>query len=244
MDISDENFDLKHLLLSNFQSTQIQSVILNRVLNFIYKFQMFREIKTFMDAVYKHIYNTLEVKDTNLNEFEYILIKTTLTGFIQDYVNYMSLYDKERVFEFLTQSFGRLSLEPLIINLGLLLKPIYQEQDDQLISINSEDTRITAKVELGETDVGILNNNDTVLIKEAVNDWLEIQILDLNAQDEIREKLKVFYNDMAEIYDIKKDSDLYRMLLIDIMEMLSLKLTVMSLMESISDSSFKPVPIN
>ena len=48
---------------------------------------------------------------------------------------------------------------------------------------------------------------------------------------------------MVDIYDIERNSELYNMLLTEVNEMLSLKLTVVSLMESFSDSSFNPVPI-
>ena len=82
-----------------------------------------------------------------------------------------------------------------------------------------------------------------MLIKEAVNDWIGSQKLDLDNQNELREKLKIFYDDMAEIYDIERNSDIYNLLLTEVNEMLSLQLTVISLMDSFSDTSFKPVPI-
>ena len=48
---------------------------------------------------------------------------------------------------------------------------------------------------------------------------------------------------MAEIYDIEKHTETYKILFTEVMEMLSLKLTVISLMDSLSDSSINPVPI-
>ncbi len=245
LSISDENFRLNQLLQKNFQSTQIQSILLNKILRFLYKFQMFKKIEPFMAVVYRYISNTLEVKLTNLEEFEYILVKTSLTGLIQDYVNFMNIQNKDAVFDFLTQSFGKLSLEPLIINLGLLLKPFYQEQAI-LTEIDTievpEEPKLKELVEEIE-EVQVLVDNSTKLIKEAVNDWIESQKLDLDHQIELRENLQIFYDDMAEIYDIEKSSELYTMLLTEVMEMLSLKLTVISLMDSLSDSSINPVPI-
>jgi hypothetical protein len=242
LSIPDEKFRLNELLQKNFHSIQIQSIILNRILTYLYKFQMFKDIEPFMHVVYSHIHMTLEVNITNLDEFEYILIKTSLTGFIQDYVIYMDIYEKDKVFDFLTQSFGKLSLEPLIINLGLLLKPIYQEQA-ALAEIESleevEEVKLVEEIE----EVQILFDNNTKQIKDAVNDWLESEKLDLDNENELRKMLKIFYDDMAYLYDIEKNTELYNLLLIEVNEMLSLKLTVISLMDSLSDSSFKPVPI-
>ena len=243
--IPDDKFKLNELLQRNFHSIQIQSIILNKILRFLYHFQMFKSIEPFMAEVYRYIWNTLEVQLTNLEEFEYILVKTSLTGLVQDYVNFMKIHDKDAVFDFLTQSFGKLSLGPLIINLGLLLKPFYQEIT---ILAESEPIEVIEEIKLKELvedieEVQILVDNSTQLIKEAVNDWIESQKLELDNQRELKEKLKIFYDDMAEIYDIEKHTETYKILFTEVMEMLSLKLTVISLMDSLSDSSINPVPI-
>ncbi|TFF89693.1 MAG: hypothetical protein EU548_06820 [Promethearchaeota archaeon] len=249
LSIPDEKFKLKQLLQTYYPSPQVQSIILSRILSFLYKFQLFKEVEPFMMAVYSNIYKTLEVEIKNLEEFEFILVKISLTGFIQDYVNFMKIHDKEKVFEFLTQSFGKLGLEPLIINLGLLLKPLYQEQVKleplEALDIEKEEPQLAELTEIAEEieEVQILVDTAPKLIKEGVNDWFEAQVLDLDSQDLLREKLKIFYDDMAEIYDIKQNSELYNQLLVEVNEMLSLKLTVLSLMESVSDTSFNPLPI-
>ena len=250
LSIPDEKFRLNEVLQRNFHSVQIQSIILNRITNYLYKFQLFKDIAPFMDVVYKHLYGTLEVNIANLDDFEYILIKTTLTGFVQDYVNFLNVHDKDTVYDFLTQSFGKLGIEALIINLGLLLKPFYQEQailaESRTIEVEPEAEVEEVKLaEIAEEieEVQILVDNSTMLIKEAVNDWISSQKLDLDNQTELREKLTIFFDDMAEIYDIEKNSDIYNMLLMEVNEMLSLQLTVISLMDSFSDTSFRPVPI-
>jgi len=80
-------------------------------------------------------------------------------------------------------------------------------------------------------------------IKRVMDKWIEEQSLELEHQNQLNEKLINELKNQAEQYSIKEDSELYRTLLIDVKEMLALKLTVLSLMEGISDESFEPIPL-
>ena len=98
--------------------------------------------------------------------------------------------DKEDVFEYLTSALGKLSLQPLIINLGLLLKPMYQDKEymescKQLQEVAVEYTR-GSEVE--------------TLIKGAIDEWIESQELNLDKQDELRELLYIEFRNLIEIY--------------------------------------------
>ncbi|MHA1468024.1 MAG: hypothetical protein ACTSP6_08105, partial [Promethearchaeota archaeon] len=75
------------------------------------------------------------------------------------------------------------------------------------------------------------------------DEWLKVKAIGLNNQDEIKTELIIKFEELASNFKIIKGSDLYKKLFKEIMEMLSMRLTVISLMESISDDSFEPIPI-
>jgi hypothetical protein len=81
-------------------------------------------------------------------------------------------------------------------------------------------------------------------IKTIIDAWLKSQVITLSNQDKIRIELRKKYEDLANDFKIIRDSDFYLNLSTEVMEMLSMRLTILSLMESISDDSFEPIPIN
>jgi hypothetical protein len=83
-----------------------------------------------------------------------------------------------------------------------------------------------------------------IKIKTIIDEWLKAQVITLNNQDIIKTELSKKYEDLASAFKIIKDSDFYLKLFTEVMEMLSMRLTIISLMETISDDSFEPIPIN
>lgn len=229
LSIPNEKFKLKMILYALSISIEDKILILEKIQAFLIPFSMFKDIQKFMNATYDYIQKTIEITGGSLNEFVRILIRTTLMGFIQEYVDYVRLYQKEEVFDYLTNALGKLSLQPLIINLGLLLKPMYQDKDYM------ESRKQSQEVEVEYTR----DSEVEILIKGAIDDWIESQELNLDKQDELRELLAIEFKNLIEIYNVPKESELYKKLLIEVMEMLSLKLTVLSLMDSLNDDSFR-----
>ncbi len=231
LSVSDEEFKLEDIVSKNFQSEQ-QAEILEKILGFIYNFTPFKINKAFMGSVYKCIEKTLEIKITSISDFDELLIKNSILRFIQEYINFSKI-DNKQVLSFLADSFERLGVQPLILNLGILLKPMYSDQD-----------YINRVSKMEEVEVVYKSQDETALeIKQAIDKWLNTQALDLDKQDQLQEALTVEYDKLISEYNLSKQSPQYKRLLADVSEMLSMKLTMLSLMESIDDESMEPVPL-
>ncbi|MGQ4872999.1 MAG: hypothetical protein ACP6IY_02890 [Promethearchaeia archaeon] len=231
LSISDSSFDLKSIINEKFKTEELKLEILSKILTFIYYFQMFKNIREFMTSVYNCIKNTLQIKLTSIDDFDELLIKNAIMRFIQEYIDYANISQKEQVLNFLADSFERLGVQPLIINLGLLLKPMYSDQ-----------SYLDKKSKLEEEEVIISDDEISSKIKLAINDWLEQQALNLDKQDEIKENMLKEFNKLAEEYNLSKDSESYKKLLTEVNEMLAMRLTMLSLMESIGND-LEPVSI-
>ncbi|TFF96274.1 MAG: hypothetical protein EU544_01010 [Promethearchaeota archaeon] len=229
--ISDENFNLEEVLDSQFDSKEEKVEVLGKVLSFIYNFQMFSKIKPFMSSVYICVKNTLEINLISVEDLDELLLKNAILRFVQEYIDYAQISQKEKVLNFLADSFERLGVQPLIINLGLLLKPMYDDQK-----------YLDKKQELREVEVVISDDEISSTIKLNINDWLETQRIDLDRQEELKESLLERYDNLVEEHNLSKDSKTYQSLKTEIIEMLSMRLTMLSLMESVSDD-LEPISI-
>ena len=129
LSISDEKFNLDQKIENNFDSDNLKIEILGKIVQFIYYFSMFKNIKPFMISVYNCIESTLDLRTESVNDFKELLIKNALMRFIQDYVDYAQLTQKKQILRLFSDSLDKLQIQPLIINLGLLLKPMYQDQE-------------------------------------------------------------------------------------------------------------------
>jgi len=234
LSISNEDFDLYQFIDECIEWKKGRELVLDKILSFVSHFSMFKDITPFMNALYQYIRNVFKYHAKNIKELESLLIKNTLLGFIKEYIEYSKSLEKERVLDYLTESLAKLSLPALIVHLGLLLKPMYQDED----YLNR-----AKKLELPEVKYTEQAENEKA-IKESINSWLEKQELTLENQDLIKEKLNEEFEKLLKFYNIPRNSRPYETLLPDLMEMLALRLTVISLMDSISDESLEPVPLN
>jgi len=230
LSISDDNFTLREDIDQYFNVDDQKVEILGKILAFIYNFQMFKKNRAFMNSVYICIKKTIEIKLMSIDDFEELLIKNSLMRFIQEYVEYAEMGQKEQVLNFLADSFERLGLQPLIINLGLLLKPMYSDQDYIDKVLKMEEVEVTY----------VLNDELQLQIKAEIDKWLVTQTIDLNKQDELTDKLKREFDRLIEEHNLSKESKSYKTLLTDVIEMLSMKLTMISLMDM---SDLEPVPV-
>ncbi|MBD3195407.1 MAG: hypothetical protein GF317_10150 [Candidatus Lokiarchaeota archaeon] len=217
------------------ESEEIKLKILEKTLTFIYHFAMFKEIVPFMGSVFICVKKTLEYKVDTLKDFEQLLIKNALMRFIQEYITYSKLSQKEKVLDFLTASLGKLQLQPLIINLGLLLKPMYEDEEYIKKIKDYEEVEVTY----------ILNSEEEVDIKKAIDQWLETQHVSLDNQTQLKSDLEVKFNQLINGCGLSSDSDHCKTLWTEVVEMMNMKLTVLSLMESIpEEEKFAPIKIN
>jgi hypothetical protein len=216
-----------------FDSDSLKIEILSNITQFIYYFSLFKNVKPFMNSVYYCIETTLEIRAESVSDFKELLVKNALMRFVQEYIDYSQLTQKRQVMKFLSDSFEKLQIQPIIINLGLLLKPMYQDKAYLDRANKTKEEKIY---------YSLLTENE-IEIKTIIDEWLKVQVITLNNQDEIKTELGKKYDDLMINFNIIKSSEIYKKLFKEIMEMLSMRLTLISLTESISDDSFEPIPI-
>ncbi|MFW9987654.1 MAG: hypothetical protein ACFFC3_03280 [Candidatus Odinarchaeota archaeon] len=235
MSISDENFNLESNINQYYKTEPDENKLelLGEILSFITKFSMFKEIKPFMNSLYTCINNTLEIRPESIFDFEDLLVKNSIIFFVQEYINYFKITQKDHVFKLLSDSLEKLKIEPLIMNLGLLLKPIYQDS-----------TYIRNLQNLKEVEVIYNTSNDVnIEIKQEIDTWLSSKDINLENQEELKNCLNQEFENLLIKYNLKLDSEKLKKLKLEVMEMLSMKLTMISLMEQIPDDSFESIPI-
>ena len=233
LSIPNEKFDLpqKIDLYINSESDKIE--ILSKIHLFIRNFSMFSDVNLFMESVYHCIENTLKMKIDSINDFSNLLIKNSLMHFIQDYIDYAQLNQKRQLLRLLSDSLDKLQIQPLIINIGLLLKPIYQDSN------YLENMRIFNETEINYTQ----NDNLEINIKYDIDNWLRNIEIALENQEEIKAELLEYYDFLVDKYGISTDGKKYLTLKTEILEMLTMKLTMLSLMDTFLDDSIEPLPL-
>ena len=228
LSISDDRFDLNHTI--NTWSDDKKLLVLNKVLRFIDHFSMFKDSEPFMHSVYICVKKTLEI-EADIDDYDELLIKNSIMRFVQEYISYSNLSQKEAILNFIADSFGVLKLQPLIINLGLLLKPMYKDEEYLQKLQSCEEIEVSY----------MCNDDDEIELKKQIDNWLEARTISLDSQDNLKIELKQIYDSMIGQFNIPKESETYLTLLREVNEMLAMRLTVLSLMNM--DDSLEPVPI-
>ena len=228
LSISDDRFDLNHTI--NTWSDDKKLLVLNKVLSFINHFSMFKDSRPFMNSVYICVKKTLEI-EADIDDYDELLIKNSIMRFVQEYISYSNLSQKEAILNFIADSFGVLKLQPLIINLGLLLKPMYKDEEYLKKLQSCEEIEVSY----------MCNDDDEIELKKQIDSWLEDQNISLESQENLKIGLKQIYDNIIVQFNIPKESETYLTLLREVNEMLAMRLTVLSLMDM--DDSLEPVPI-
>ena len=235
LSISDESFDLEHHINHhcNTEPDENKLEIIGDILHFSNKFTMFKDIKPFMNSLYTCITNTLEIKRDSVYDFEELLVKNAVMHFVQEHISYSKITQENQVLEYLTDSLEKLETQALITNLGLLIKPMYQDQS-YISNLNN-----VKEIEVSYNKV----NDIEIEIKGEIDKWLKVQEINLETQEELKERLLTELDRLYLKYNLSKNSEKSEKLQIEVMEMLTMKLTMISLMEQISDDSVEPIPI-
>ncbi len=235
LSIADENFDLEKIInhFFNTEPDENKLEIVGDILNFVNKFSMFQDIKPFMGSLYKCITNTLEIKPDSIYDFEDLLAKNAIMHFVQEHINYSKLNQKDQVLKYLTDSLEKLETQPLIMNLGILLKPMYKDHE-YLNSIK--------RIEEIEVSYNVINNSE-LQVKTEIDSWLKTQDINLESQEELTARLTKELDRLFSKYTIPITSEESKKLNLEAREMLNLKLTMLSLMDQIADESIEPIPI-
>ena len=199
LSINNGKFDLDQVV-SNWPEDK-KLAVLDKVLQFVNNFYMFKELKPFMNSVYICVKRTLEIQ-ADVDDYEELLAKNAIMRFLQEYVTYSNLSQKEEILNFLSESLGKLQLQPLIINLGLILKPMYSDKDYLNKIKDYEEIEVSY----------ILNDENELAIKREVDNWLESQYISLDNQDELKPKLKEIYGKLVSFYNLSMESEIYEKL--------------------------------
>ncbi|TXT58172.1 MAG: hypothetical protein BAJALOKI1v1_1730006 [Promethearchaeota archaeon] len=225
LSIPEDNTELEAIFEERDNTEDFKQDMLDNMYRFIQHFAMFKDIKPFMKSVFVTLKKTLEFQTQSLDDFEELLIRNSLMRFIQEYITYSKISQQEKVLSLLTESLGKLQLGPLIINLGLLIKPMY------------EDNQYVEKIEeYEEIEVSyVLNSEEEIQIKKQVDKWLETQDISLSSQDQLEGKLEEKYNELISNCGLSGESDQCKKLWEEVLEMLRMKLTVISLMASLPE---------
>jgi len=235
LSISDENFNLEKTINQYFKSEPDENKLelLADILSFINYFSMFKEIKPFMNSLYNCINNTIEFTTDSMKDYEELLSKNSILHFVQEYIDYSQLTYKRKILKFLSDSLEKLQIQPLIINLGLLLKPMYQDREylDHLDKIKETEVKY------------ILDNEAEIQIKDQIDNWLKSRNINLDNQEQVKEHLKHEFDDLIFKYNINQNNEIYKRLQMDILEMFSMKLALISLTILTPDDSLEPIPI-
>jgi len=221
LSITDENFDLEKVInhFFNTEPDENKLEIVGDILNFVNKFSMFQDI--------------LEIKPDSIYDFEDLLAKNAIMHFVQEHINYSKLTQKDQVLKYLTDSLEKLETQPLIMNLGILLKPMYKDHE-YLNSIK--------RIEEIEVSYNVINNSE-LHVKTEIDSWLKAQDINLESQEELTARLTKELDRLFSKYTIPITSEESKKLNLEAREMLNLKLTMLSLMDQIADESIEPIPI-
>ena len=235
LSIADEKFELEKYINQCFNTEPDENKleIVGDILNFVNKFSMFQDIKPFMGSLYTCITNTLEIKPDSIYDYEELLTKNAILHFIQEHINYSNITQKDQVLKFLTDSLEKLETQPLIMNLGLLIKPMYKDQDYLNSLKNTEEIEVSYDMVYGSE----------IQVKTEIDFWLKEQNINLESQEELKSRLLIYLDQLLSKYNLPKTSEESKKLNLEAMEMLNLKLTMLSLMDQIPDDSVEPIPI-
>jgi hypothetical protein len=233
LSIPEDNTELEAIFEEREYNLGFKISLLESIYQFIQHFEMFKEITPFMKSVFITLKKTLEFETKSLADFEELLIKNTIMRFIQEYITYSRISQQEAVLNLLTESLGKLKLGPLVINLGLLIKPLYSDEEYVEKIEDYEEVEVTY----------VLNSEEEIQIKKAIDKWLETQEISLEKQEELEKSLKIKFNKLINNCGLSEDSENCQRLWSEVLEMLKMKLTVISLMASLPEEELKPVGI-
>ena len=99
LSINDGKFDLDQVIRNWPEDKKL--AILDKVLNFVNNFYMFKELKPFMNSVYICIKKTLEIP-ADIDDYDELLAKNAIMRFLQEYITYSNLSQKEEILNLFT----------------------------------------------------------------------------------------------------------------------------------------------
>ncbi len=217
--------------------------LFNVIVQFAHYFDLFRDVQYFFEEVYDAIVGSIELIDEddgiNSEEFDQLLQKTILLRFIDAYVTYAKLDQKEKILDILSTSLGVLAPQALFLNLGLLVKPVYSSEDfvkekrkQEVVEISYEEYQVGGEAEAA--------------VKQGIDSWIHTQTLDLEKQADLKAAMHEEFDQLCQVHGIPQTSSNYESLWAQVNEMLVMQLTIVSLggFADEDDEDLAPVPLS
>jgi len=233
LSIPSDNRELEGIIERLNFSDEFLLGILEKIYEFINYFAMFNDIEPFMKSLFITIKRSFEFKIESIEDFQQILIKNTLTRLIQEYLTYSKTHNEQKVLGYLTDSLQKLQIRPLLMNLGLIVKPMYEDEEYVEKVKDYEEVEVTY----------VLNDEEEIGIKKQIDNWLDTRDIRLNKQDQLEQELDNKFTTLINQCDIEQETEKCNKLWTEVLEMLRMKLTVASLMDGLGESGPEPISI-
>ncbi len=225
--------EIGHVLEESFSDTKDRDTGIAIIAEFVRYFALFQTLGPLRKEVHRCIIDGIKMAERVLDLGE-LLQKSILMRFVEIYIENAGLGQKEKILNILSTSLETLAPGPLFLNLGLLVRPIFQQDSYQRTQQAQEEREIVYAVEYKST------SNLDLEIKQAMDKWIKSQRMDLDAQDKMKRALKDKFQEECGHRGVPARDDL----LFQVQEMLNMQLTIASLQMSLGEEDLAPTPIH
>ncbi len=233
LELSDKDRRISENLEEIFKDkTEIDQAI-KIIGEFVNYFNLFNDLKFLKKEIVDCILGTLEIC-TNNKELMDSLLKTTLFRILEIFLDHSKIQgDKDKIIKTLSLSLEILAPSALIINLGMIAKPVFQDEDYQA-------QKALEAEEIEKIDHSVIAD----AIKAEVSNWIEMQQLNLEKQKELTDHVEIMVARLAAEQGLATETEQYYNLVLESKEMVNLKLTAMSLLMDFGDEDLSPQPLS
>jgi len=227
--------------LKKIESINVKNLDINKILNqtdkFIDGFGVYLKNPEIQQHILKIIFTSYEICE-DLDDLMDIFLKTMIVRLIELYLTYAKINEtaKDSVLNILGTSFGRLDPKAQILNVCILVDPIFKSKEYIADKSKLEEEEIVYK------EIPSISNIERE-IKLEIDNWIKSVYIDLNKQDELIEKLKVHCKNIAKIKQLNINSNEYIALENECIEMLRMQITSIALISELEDENLMPIPI-
>ncbi|HMF32069.1 MAG TPA: hypothetical protein VKK79_11670 [Candidatus Lokiarchaeia archaeon] len=211
-------------LTENFKDPKAKEEGIQKISEFVLYFSLFQGLKALRAELHRSIRDSIEMAE-NVADLSELMQKTILLRLVEIYVDNARLEQKDKILNILSSSLETLAPGPLFLNLGLLVKPVFQDEEFQQKQETQEEKEIVYAVEY--TPV----SSHDVEIKHAIDNWIRSQQLNLDSQEILHLSLKNQFEQECSTRGVTPRDDL----LMQCQEMLNMQLTIVSLQMSLED---------
>lgn len=221
----------------NVESEDENLPLLEAIYTFLNYFAMFKDVPNLFGEIFEAVTSAIELLEAGEpEELAQLLQKSILLRFVDAYVTFAQLDQKEKILDILSTSLESLAPMALFINLVLLVKPVYASEE---YLAQKAETEVT-EIEYADYQVG---GEAEARVKAEIDAWIKTQDLDLDKQAELHEALVDEFTRLCEKHGIT-DAATRKELGETVEEMLTMQLTLLSLAGFGDDEDLRPVPIS